>query len=262
MPDFDELMHQGRDGHATITPDWAQGRATFGGLLSAMAHEAMARRLSDDCPLRSLAISFIAPAAPDGEVIVEAEILRQGKAVTQVESRLYQNDQIVLVALGSFGVSRDSVVAVEPEAAPEVKEPDAAHPMPQIEGVTPDFLGHYDLRFGLGGVPFTGSSERTMGGWMRFREPPEAITASHLVALIDTWPPALLPHLPKPAPASTLNWTMELVHPLPAIAPDDWLLYRATIDQAKDGYGYTQAGIWTVSGELVALSRQTVTVFA
>lgn len=262
MPDFDELMRQGRDGHATITPDWGQGRATFGGLLGAMAHEAMVRRLSDDRPLRSLAISFIAPAAPDGEVTVDAEILRQGKAVTQVESRIYQNGQVVLVALGSFGVSRESVVAVESEPAPEVKRIDASTPMPQMEGVTPDFLHHYDLRFGVGGVPFTGSSERSMGGWMRFREPPETIRASHLVALVDTWPPALLPHLPKPAPASTLSWTMELVHPLPAIAPDDWLLYKATIDQARDGYGYTQAGIWTASGELVALSRQTVTVFA
>jgi len=163
MPDFDELMRQGRDGHATITPDWGQGRATFGGLLGAMAHEAMVRRLSDDRPLRSLAISFIAPAAPDGDVTVEAEILRQGKAVTQVESRLYQNDQVVLVALGSFGVSRDSVVAVEPEPAPDVKEPEGGYPMPQMEGVTPDFLRHYDMRFALGGFPFTGSSERTMG---------------------------------------------------------------------------------------------------
>jgi len=174
MADFDDLMRQGRDGHATITPDWGQGRATFGGLLGAMAHEAMVRRLSDDRPLRSLAISFIAPAAPDGDVTVEAEILRQGKAVTQVESRLYQNDQVVLVALGSFGVSRDSVIAVEPESAPDVKDPDAAHPMPQMEGVTPDFLCHYDLRFALGGFPFTGSTDRTMGGWMRFREPLQA----------------------------------------------------------------------------------------
>ncbi|MBP54487.1 MAG: acyl-CoA thioesterase II, partial [Marinobacter sp.] len=30
---------------------------------------------------------------------------------------------------------------------------------------------------------------------------------------------------------------------------------------ADAGYGHTQAGIWTASGELVALSRQTVTVF-
>jgi acyl-CoA thioesterase len=51
------------------------------------------------------------------------------------------------------------------------------------------------------------------------------------------------------------------MHPRPDVRPGDWLLYRATIDQAGAGYGHTQAGIWTSRGELVATSRQTVTVF-
>ncbi|MEQ6886825.1 thioesterase family protein [Salicola sp. Rm-C-2C1-2] len=262
MSDFDNLMHTARQGRAELTPDWGQGRATFGGLLAAMAHEAMRAELVDQRPLRSLAISFVGPAAPDQTVDVSAEILRQGKAVTQVESRIHQDGETVMVALGSFGSGRDSEVSVEQQSAPEADKPDAARPMPQIEGVTPDFLRHYDLRFCLGGFPFTGSADRTMGGWMRFREAPACITHSHLVALVDTWPPAVLPHLSKPAPASTLSWTMELVHPMPSIDPSDWLLYQATIDQARDGYGLTRAGIWTASGELVARSQQTVTVFA
>ena len=262
MSDFDSLMHAARDGRADLTPDWSQGRATFGGLLAAMAHEAMRGQLVDERPLRSLAVSFVGPAAPDQPVDVSAEILRQGKAVTQVESRIHQGGDTVMVAMGSFGSGRESVVSVDQEAPPEAPDPGSAQPMPQIEGVTPDFMGHYDLRFCLGGFPFSGSSERTMGGWMRFSDAPRAVTHSHLVALVDTWPPAVLPHLSKPAPASTLSWTMELVHPLPSISPSDWLLYRATIDQARDGYGLTRAGIWTADGELVARSQQTVTVFA
>lgn len=262
MSDFDSLMHGARDGRAQLTPDWAQGRATFGGLLAAMAHEAMRGQLVDQRPLRSLSLSFVAPATPEETVDVSAEILRQGKAVTQVESRIHQGGGTVLVATGSFGSGRESGVVVSAEAAPEAPEPDSARPMPQIEGVTPDFLRHFELRFCLGGFPFSGSSERTMGGWMRFREPPQVLTHSHLVALVDTWPPAVLPRLSQPAPASTLNWSMELVHPLPSIDPSEWLLYRAVIDQARDGYGLTRAGIWTAGGELVARSQQTVTVFA
>jgi len=52
-----------------------------------------------------------------------------------------------------------------------------------------------------------------------------------------------------------------MVHPLPQLAADDWVLYRSSIDQASSGYGHTQAGIWSSQGELVALSRQVVTVF-
>ena len=96
---------------------------------------------------------------------------------------------------------------------------------------------------------------------MQFREAPQAITDAHIVALVDAWPPAVLPHLKSPAPASSLSWALDIMHPRPPIRPDDWLLYRATIDQAGAGYGHTQAGIWTSQGELVATSRQTVTVF-
>ena len=262
MSHIDQLLRENHAGGVALTPDWAQGRATFGGLLGAVAHAAMVAQLDDDRPLRSLAVSFIAPASPRASILVEAEVLRQGKAVTQVESRVYQDDQVVLVALGSFGWERDSEVAVVPESAPEVSGPETARAVPFQEGITPAFLEHFEMRFAIGGFPFTGSQERSMGGWMRFREPPGTLTASHLVALVDVWPPAVLPRLTRPAPASTLSWSMELVHPLPDIAPDDWLLYRATIDQARDGYGLTRAAIWTHSGELVALSRQSVTVFA
>ncbi len=262
MSAFDALMEQARSGSVIITPDWMQGRAAFGGLTGAVVHQAMCQKLVDERPLRSLSVSFIGPAAADTPVSVGAEVLRQGKAVTQVESRLHQSGEVVVAALASFGSSRESTVTVAPKPAPEAKDPDSSKPMPEIEGVTPEFLRHFDLRFCMGGFPFTGSSERTMGGWMRFREPPRSISESHLVALVDTWPPAILPQLSQPAPASTLNWTMELVDPLPAVAPDDWLLYRATVDQAQGGYGLAQAGIWTRKGELVALSRQTVTVFA
>lgn len=110
-------------------------------------------------------------------------------------------------------------------------------------------------------MPFSGQGGREMGGWMQFREPPETLTDAHIVALIDAWPPALLPHLKSPAPASSLSWALDIMHPRPDVRPGDWLLYRATIDQAGAGYGHTQAGIWTSRGELVATSRQTVTVF-
>ena len=33
-------------------------------------------------------------------------------------------------------------------------------------------------------------------------------------------------------------------------------------EHAKDGYGHASAALWTAEGELLALSRQTVTVFA
>jgi acyl-CoA thioesterase len=41
----------------------------------------------------------------------------------------------------------------------------------------------------------------------------------------------------------------------------DWCRYQAVIEHARDGYGHTAAAMWNPAGELLALSRQTVTVF-
>jgi acyl-CoA thioesterase len=175
--------------------------------------------------------------------------------------KVVQDDQSQLVALASFGGGRESVVAVDQEPAPEAPAPEECQPLPYIKNVTPEFTQHIEMRWAFGHMPFSGKGGREMGGWMQFREPPESLTDAHIVALIDAWPPALLPHLKSPAPASSLSWALDIMHPRPDIKPGDWLLYRATIDQAGSGYGNTQAGIWTRRGELVATSRQTVTVF-
>ena len=36
---------------------------------------------------------------------------------------------------------------------------------------------------------------------------------------------------------------------------------RAEIEHARDGYGHIAAALWSPAGELIAISRQTVTVF-
>lgn len=259
---FDQLLEAAAGGDVLLPEDWGQGRATFGGLLGALANQAMRACLTDDRPLRSLNVAFVGPAAPGATVQIRAEVLRQGKSVTQVESRIVQNGETVLVALGSYGHGRDSSVQVPGREAPTAPAPEKAPELPWIEGVTPAFTRHIAMHFGLGGFPFTGSKSREMGGWMRFREAPAQMSESHLIALADAWPPAVLPQLKKPAPASSLSWTLQIVEPAPQLAPDDWLLYQASIDQARAGYGQTHAGIWTREGQLLALSHQTVTVFA
>jgi acyl-CoA thioesterase len=259
---FDELLKASahKDG-LTFPTSWSQGRATFGGLTAALVFSRMASVVAQGRPMRSMQVSFVGPVKPDVPALLSAEILREGKAVSQAMGRIEQDGQPQLVAFASFGGGRESVVSVEPEPAPEAPAPDECQSLPYIKDVTPEFTRHIEMRWAFGDMPFSGKGGREMGGWMQFREPPESLTDAHIVALIDAWPPALLPHLKSPAPASSLSWALDIMHPRPDIQPGDWLLYRATIDQAGSGYGHTQAGIWTRHGELVATSRQTVTVF-
>ena len=135
--------------------------------------------------------------------------------------------------------------------------------LPYAAGITPEFTRFLAMRWGEGGIPFSSTPARHMGGWVRLRSDVsyDKVTEAHLLALVDAWPPAVLSHLSKPAPGSSLTWTIEFVHPIPSLTTHDWCLYRAEIEHALDGYGHIAARLWTADGQLLALSRQTTTVF-
>ncbi|HCV39250.1 MAG TPA: acyl-CoA thioesterase II [Pseudomonas sp.] len=248
----------------SIPPSWAQGRAVFGGLMAAMVYERMRLKLADDRPVRSLAISFVSPAAADVPIRFEVEVLREGKAVSTLLGRAIQNGQVVTLVQGNFGAGRASVINVA--AAPAVAMTpleQAAPELPYIKGVTPEFMRHVALRWTVGGLPFSGNASRHMGGWVRLRDvAEEQINEAHLLALVDAWPPSLMPFLKQPAAGSTLTWTIEFIQPTAKLSTLDWCYYRVETEHARDGYGHAAAALWSAEGELLALSRQTVTVFA
>ncbi|MGA4636787.1 acyl-CoA thioesterase [Pseudomonas solani] len=262
---FSQLIQAVRSNPAAVVVPsaWAQGRASFGGLVAALAYEAMSAKVSDGRPVRSLAITFVGPMEAEVPASFEAEVLREGKAVSQMFCRAVQNGQTVAVVQGSFGASRESAIDVAAEPAPVIKPAEECQELPFLRGVTPEFTRFLAMRWGIGSMPFTNNPAREMGGWVRFRGDveDEPVEVAHLLALVDAWPPAVLPHLRSPVPGSSLTWTIEFVQPLPAVGTLEWCLYRAEIEHARDGYGHISARLWTPSGELVALSRQTVTVF-
>jgi acyl-CoA thioesterase II len=263
---FSELLQAVRDNPQAvhIPAQWGQGRASFGGLVAALVYEAMRAQVPDGRPPRSLAITFVGPAAPDVPISFTVEVLREGKAVSQVLGRAVQDGQVVTIVQGSFGAGRDSRIAVQAEPAPQAKPVDQCQELPYIPNVTPEFTRHLAMRWAIGGMPFSGNPSREMGGWVRLRDQTriEAADEAHLLALVDAWPPAVLPHLTAPAPGSSLTWTIEFVQPMSTLSTADWCLYRAQIEHARDGYGHVAAALWSPTGELLAISRQTVAVFA
>ena len=258
---FSEVLRNARAETDTAVPEgWMQGRAAFGGLAAALVYETIAGE-SDDAPLRSLTISFVAPAK-QGKLERQAQVLRRGSSVTQIEGRGVQEGQVVTAALASFGRERTSSISVALPTAPAFTAPEDCQALPDIEGLTPEFARHFDYRIAKGALPYSGISDTRFGGWVRFRDCDEPVTISHLLALIDAWPPAVLQMLSELAPASSLTWTLELPHPLSQCSAADWWQYQAEIEQAADGYAVIQARVWDAHGRPVALSRQTVTVFA
>lgn len=264
---FSELLQAVRANpdELLIPSSWAQGRASFGGLVAALVYEAMRARVPEGRPVRSLAVTFVGPVEAEVPLSLQVEVLREGRAVSQVLGRALQNGQVVTLVQGSFGAARASSVEVAAEPAPRFQAPEQCQELPYIRGVTPEFTRHLAMRWALGGLPFSNNPSREMGGWVRLRAPDEEahrLEEVHLLALVDAWPPALLPHLSAPAPGSSLTWTIEFIQPVADLSSQHWCQYRAQIEHARDGYGHIAAALWSPDGELLAISRQTVTVFA
>ena len=239
---------------------WGQGRAFFGGFSAAIAYQHAANAVSKAQPIRALTVSFVAPMAA-GEAILKRRVLRQGKNVTQISVDIEQDGSVGLSALLTFGQARPSQVKVTELPRSHVPNRDHGDLMPDSE-LIPEFAQHYEYCLNVGAMPFSGKPEREFGGWMRFRDEHTPISVGLLLGLVDAWPPAVLPHLESPAPASSLTWTIEFPKPLGTqLQGSDWWQYVAHIDYAADGYGHSHAHIWDKQGELVAISRQTMTVF-
>lgn len=252
----------GNDGQISVPDAWGQGRTVLGGLSAAMAFRVMRDKVAADRPLRSLNVSFVGPLATEQDFGFQVEVLRSGKYVTQAAARVIQNGDVCLALLASFGDRRDTVTSAEASETVPFDMPAKPTLFPYIPAVTPQFFQQIEMTLLDGGFPFSGSKTSHHGGFMRFKDQPNEWSEAHLIALIDTWPPTLLQQLKTPAPASTLTWNLEFLHPHRPLNSDAWFAYRAVTRQAGEGYGHTDANVWDAHGELIAVSRQTITVFA
>lgn len=261
---FDELLSQVDSSQSQqplqIPENWTQGRTAFGGLSAALTYQAV-KQQAGERPLRSLAINFVAPIASQQDISFTVEKLREGKSASQFIGRAKQQAQTTLLVQACFAQNRQSKITVPNTLQHQMPAPTKGKFIPQIPKVTPKFLRHFDLAIDSGSIPFTGSKHSHYHGWMRFKQPAKTLTDAHIIALIDAWPPTVIQKLRWPAPASTMTWSIDFIHPHPPLGGDSWLAYKVDTRQAADGYAHTEASVWAPSGDLIALSRQLVGVF-
>lgn len=242
------------------TEDWGQGRTMFGGFLSALALVAMRDTLGLDLPLRALQSNFVGPVAV-GEVFYRTRLLRQGKHVIQVQCDIYSQDALAGVLVGVFGTARQSSL---PNYAPKPHAMslgvDQIQPLPFIPGVTPKFLQHLDMCWGLGNLPYTGAPSPRAGIYLRAKD--KNLSHEVLVVMLSDGPPTpALSYFQDPVMASSVSWSLEL----PALSieePEDgWFQIDMDVDAMADGYVNQTARLWTPSGQLASLGTQVVAVY-
>lgn len=259
---INKVQNTNNDTQFLVPEDWMQGRTVFGGLVAAMVLKSMRNHAPEDRKVRSLIFSFIAPLSAD-PFFIQTQTLRSGKSVTTIESRVIQNNAICSTAVGSFGGDRESKIQIEPTKRPKMQEPSKVLELPYIDGLTPAFTRHFDYRWAIGELPFSGKGGEEIGGWTNFREESNCLTEEWLVALADAWPTPVISKLKEPAAASTLTWALQFVHlNRVTCSENDWWAFHCVVDSAEKGYVQERGTIWDPEGQLAIFSHQTTTVFA
>ncbi|MBM0104014.1 thioesterase family protein [Steroidobacter sp. S1-65] len=259
---FSEILSSigatGDECHVTVSDDWLQGRATFGGLVAAVGNEAMRRLVPRDRVLRSLQTTFVGPAGA-GTWRIRARVLRVGRAVTLAQCEVLDGDQVVAVQVGVYGIERESAVLVKPVAVESPRKVEEINEVRFDPERAPAFVQHFALRWAQGAKPFS-STRSASKVFIRHRDP-SPLTESHIVALVDCIPSPALSMFKAPAPGSSLVWMLEFFEHDLEFGPEAWWRIDSDIDAATGGYVNQTGLLHDPNGRPVALSRQLVAVF-
>jgi len=251
----------------TVDEDWLQGRTCYGGLVSALAAQAMHDEAGKDWPrdvsLRALQTSFVGPVAP-GHLDITVQVLRQGKNVCQVLAHARQDGRVAAVLLGVFSADRPSALPTRrPHAEPLPLGADDL-PVPAARPAqAPGFLAHFDMRWADGPPPFSGGEGWRSSLFIRPRDDDAAAVRTDvlIVLLADLAPTPVIGQLRSPAPNSSVTWALEL-RPVRAAQPGQWWRADNESTMVDGGYVNHAARLWAPSGELGAFGYQVVAVFA
>ena len=258
---IDRLSARDKGEKIVIPPDWMQGRSAFGGLQVALLLRAMRLHESTLPALRTVQVAFVAPVPQRVPIDLEIELLRRGRNAVQVEGRLRHSGQTLCLAVAVFGAGRESTVRKVLPSSPIVADAETGPELPYVPGLSPDFMQHFSMRWLLGGWPFSTSQTDSSIIALAHRDD-AALTESHVVALADAVPPAALSRLARPAPGSSLTWTLEFLVDSLAGSPGDGWQMDLEMTAAGEGYAQQSGILRSPAGDAVALSRQTTVLFA
>jgi acyl-CoA thioesterase len=247
----------GQPGPARLThaADWLQGRTLYGGASALIAYTMATRAFPGLPPLRAGQIAFVAPVGEDIEL--SAEIVRQGRNVTQVRSEIRAEGKVALTAFWLFGEGREANAVHIPEPLADWPGPPEDH-AEVTHQFAPAFVArNFELRRGeIKGAGRPAAIRR----WARLIEDHSLDPVSTLVLMGDVMPPGAMRAMQRQGPISSVNWSFNVLDP-ESRSRDGWYLAENASQHADAGYSSERLRLWDAEGRQVLDGMQCVAVF-
>ena len=205
--------------------------------------------------LRTVETSFFHPLTADFEAT--ATVLHGGRSVRHVQLELHQDGLLRTRVHAVFGRDRASTIALDPAPATPKRPVESIEDWPFVAGLTPAYTQHFRYRMSGGAMPFSGAAKGELHAFARHRGDDHGYPA--IVAMMDALPPPALTMLSKPANASTIRWSCQLMRE-PTPPSDLWYYYEGTVTAAQHGYVHTEGRLYA-DGVQLARMEQLVALF-
>ena len=241
---------------ATCDTSWSAPRGPNGGYLAALLLRAMLAEVADPAKApRSLTCHYLRPPV-SGEVELEVQLLRTGRAISTVAAHLHQDGALCVTALCAFGVDLDSALDFSDRPLPDVAPAQELQPRPWQPGM-PEIVRNLDIRPAIGARVFSGAEQARTGGWLRVLEEP-VLDPVVLAMYTDAWLPAAFTRLTAPSGAPTVDLTVHFRHrvPLADVPAEAHVLIDVSSAVSAEGYVEEDATLWAADGTVIAQSRQ------
>jgi acyl-CoA thioesterase len=232
-----------------------QGRTLYGGASALVAFTMAQRAFPDLPPLRAAQIGFVAPVGE--EIELSAEIVREGRNVTQVRSEIRSDKGTALTAFWLFAAEREAIAQRAAEA-PENWPGPPSNNAQAMKGQGPSFIqNNFEVRFGQAKDEDHGATIRR---WARLTEDHDLDPVSKLVLMGDVMPPGAMRIMQRIGPISSINWSFNVLDPHTR-STDGWYLAENASQHADAGYSSERLRMWDCDGKQVLDGLQCVAIF-
>lgn len=256
---------------ASISDAWVLAIAPQGGIVTAIALEAMHAFLDDDQQrLRTQTTVFAAPVLA-GPIEIEVTVLRRGRSMSQLRAEVRNPGAAAgLTVLAVFGTTRPGPTFLD-LTPPEVAGPDGIRSFrdPLPDHVDPERYGFVPRPFweqvcegrpAIGRAPWDPFEEgpSDVVHWYRYEHAPVVDGRLHRavpVVACDMMPSSVAQKTgPSDPPwfGPSTDYTLHLFDP----APEGWLLGHLRARAGGDGYASVEMALWSEQRTLVAHATQ------
>jgi acyl-CoA thioesterase len=240
-----------------VDDEWTSLQGVHGGVVAAIALNASAAVLGDEAvdptaQLRAATLGYVSGNSV-GDLTVDVDVVRRGRAMTTTHARVVQGDKTTTVGRFHYSTPWEGLEFSDVEP-PRPKPSDAV----RLEVARPAHLNNTETYLDAR-TPFFGGAARAE--WLAWSRPVEggSFDAAWLTMFGDFFPPAVFARTTGPVRAVTIEYSIQIHSAAGSwtLADDEYLAARMHTFHSHDGFAVEDGWIHLPDGALLATVRQT-----